>query len=410
MIISRQYFFSFLYILCLAVLLFNNYELTFLVWSVVALISLRTNFSKNFIYIICCYLAILLISFFTELFFYDHSIFNKIRDITYLLKPILGLLIGYNFAKKYAGNALNYIVNCGIFFSVIHLVIILYSILVYKTLSVSEIRHYAGYFNDFEPYVFVLILFTSKFNITISKKKRFLYLGIVATSIFCYLSRTNFIQLLILILAVKGFFNLNIRSIKVISFTILLTLVSYALIYNSNPKRKGTFSEEFLYKVKIIPIEAFKTKINQEDWKDFNDNFRSFENIKTVNQVFYGGTQAVISGKGIGSTVDIGRVMATNDGTKVRYFPYLHNAFSTVLLKSGLLGIALYLLSVFYISRKIVSNNIQVTNLNKLLLGSGIFLIISSWVFMGFYLKLDSKSILIGLLLGYREYLHKKYI
>ena len=216
--------------------------------------------------------------------------------------------------------------------------------------------------------------------------------------------------MLILILAVKGFFNLNVRSIKVISFTILLTLFSYALIYNSNPKRKGTFTEEFLYKVKIIPIEAFKTKINQEDWKDFNDNFRSFENIKTVNQVFYGGTQAVISGKGIGSSVDIGRVMATNDGTKVRYFPYLHNAFSTVLLKSGLLGIALYLLSVFYISRKIVSNNIQVTNLNKLLLGSGIFLIISSWVFMGFYLKLDSKSILIGLLLGYREYLHKKRI
>jgi hypothetical protein len=61
-------------------------------------------------------------------------------------------------------------------------------------------------------------------------------------------------------------------------------------------------------------------------------------------------------------------------------------------------------------SRNIVSNNIQVTNLNRLLLGSGIFLIISSWVFMGFYLKLDSKSILIGLLLGYREYLHKKRI
>ena len=256
----------------------------------------------------------------------------------------------------------------------------------------------------------MLILFASKFNITISKKKRFLYLGIVATSIFCYLSRTNFIQLLILILAVKGFFNLNIRSIKVISFTILLTLVSYALIYNSNPKRKGTFSEEFLYKVKIIPIEAFKTKINQEDWKDFNDNFRSFENIKTVNQVFYGGTQAVISGKGIGSTVDIGRVMATNDGTKVRYFPYLHNAFSTVLLKSGILGIVIYLLSIYFILRKTDSDNIQIINLNKLLLGSGIFLIMSSWVFMGFYLKLDSKSILIGLLLGYREYLKNQLV
>ena len=29
---------------------------------------------------------------------------------------------------------------------------------------------------------------------------------------------------------------------------------------------------------------------------------------------------------------------------------------------------------------------------------------------MGFYLKLDSKSILIGLLLGYREYLKKQLV
>ena len=344
------------------------------------------------------------------MFFYDHAIFNKIRDITYLLKPIIGLVVGYNFAKKYAGNALIYIINCGVFLSIIHLIIILYSILAYKTLSVAEIRHIGGYFNDFEPYVFILLLFSTKFNIAISKQKRFIYIIIVATSILCYLSRTNFIQLVILILAVKGFFNLNAKSIKVIGFTVLLTLVSYALIYNSNPKRKGTFTDEFLYKVKIIPIEAFKTKINKEDWKDFNDNFRSFENIKTVNQIFYGGTQAIISGKGIGSTVDIGRVMLNNDNTNVRYYPFLHNAFSTVLLKSGLLGIIIYLLSIYLIAKKTISNNIQVNNINKLLLGSGIFLIMSSWVFMGFYLKLDSKSILIGLLLGYREYLNNQSV
>lgn len=396
-----------LYVMCLVILLFNNYHLTFIVWSSAALFTLRTSFSKNFIYIISCYTIILLISFFTELFFYEHSIYNKIRDTTYLLKPIVGLVLGYNLAKKYANNTLIYIVKCGVILSVIHLIIIGYSILAHKTLSVSAIRHYAGYFNDFEPYVFILILFSSKFNIILSKQKRFIYLVIISISILCYLSRTNFIQLIILILAVKGFFVLNKRSIKVISFTVVATLIGYALIYNYNPKRKGSFTEEFLYKVKIIPIEAFKTKINKDDWKDFNDNFRSFENIRTVNQIFYGQTQGIISGNGLGSTVDIGRVMITNDGTKVRYYPFLHNAFSTILLKSGLLGIAIYLLSIYLIAKKKVSDNIQVINLNKLILGSAIFLIMSSWVFMGFYLKLDSKSILIGLLLGYREFLLK---
>ena len=69
------------------------------------------------------------------------------------------------------------------FLSIIHLVIILYSILANKTLSVSEIRHYGGYFNDFEPYVFILLLFSTKFNIAISKQKRLIYLLIVGTSI-----------------------------------------------------------------------------------------------------------------------------------------------------------------------------------------------------------------------------------
>ena len=58
-----------LYVMCLVILLFNNYHLTFIVWSSAALFTLRTSFSKNFIYIICCYTVILLISFFTETIF-----------------------------------------------------------------------------------------------------------------------------------------------------------------------------------------------------------------------------------------------------------------------------------------------------------------------------------------------------
>lgn len=398
------------YILCLVVLLFNNYELTFVVWSLSALLILRTSFSKNFIYIFCCYSLILIISFFTELFFYDHSIYNKIRDTAYLLKPIIGLVIGYNLAKKFGSNSLTYIIKGGVFISAIHLLIVFISIIGHKTFTVTGIRHYAGYFNDLEPYVFILILFSASFNITISKQKKFIYLIIVSTSILCYLSRTNFIQIIILFLAVKGFLNLNTKSFKVIGVTIFVALIGYALIYNSNPRRKGTVTEEFLYKVKIIPIEAFKTKINKDDWKDFNDNFRSFENIKTFNQIFRGGLQPIISGNGLGSTVDIGQAMYTNDGTKVRYYPTLHNAFSTILLKSGMLGIIIYLLSFYFMFRKIPSNSNQITNLNNLLFGSGIFLVMSSWVFMGFYLKLDSKSVLIGLLLGYREILKNQLV
>ena len=53
------------------------------------------------------------------------------------------------------------------------------------------------------------------------------------------------------------------------------------------------------------------------------------------------------------------------------------------------------------------SNLLSVQNLNYILVGSAIFLIVSNWVFMGLYLKLDNKSILLGFIICYREFLLK---
>ncbi|WP_396187696.1 hypothetical protein [Flavobacterium sp.] len=396
----------FYYILSLLVLFLNNYELTFIIWLFIAFLTFKLKYSKQIFYIISCYSIIILISFLTEFLFYDNNLYNKVRDLTYLLKPILGLLIGYNISKEFKLNALQYAVKAGVILSFIHLLLVFFAILNHRTLSVSEIREHSGYFNDYEPFVLLLLFFSNSFQIRLTQKQKLTYILIVGTSVFSYLSRTNFLQLILLYLAIKGYFILTARSIKVISLTVIISLIGYFAIYNYNPKRKGSFVDEFLYKVKIIPIEAFKTKINQEDWKDFNDNFRSFENIKTFNQITYGGIQPILTGNGLGSTVDIGRRMQTNDGTIVRYYPALHNAFSTILLKSGIIGIIFYLLSIFTIFKKIKANSKEIFYLNNLIKGSAIFLLLSSWVFMGFYLKLDSKSILIGLLIGYREVLN----
>ena len=42
-------------------------------------------------------------------------------------------------------------------------------------------------------------------------------------------------------------------------------------------------------------------------------------------------------------------------------------------------------------------------NVNLLLIGTCVFLIVSTWVFMGLYFKLDNKSIIIGFLLALKE-------
>jgi hypothetical protein len=211
----------------------------------------------------------------------------------------------------------------------------------------------------------------------------------------------------VLFIAMKGYFVLNRKSLTIISSVILFVIVGYTAVYQSNPKRSGKGIEAFFYKIKNAPIEPFKTKINKDDWKDFNDNYRSYENILTVKQVTSQGIGAIFFGKGLGATINLGREIRTNDGELVQYIPVLHNGFATVFLKSGLFGLIFIFAFIYLLGISEKSNLLAVQNLNYLLVGSAIFLIISYWVFMGLYLKLDNKSVLLGFIICYREYLLK---
>lgn len=385
----------------------NNYELTFLLWFLVFIFSITQKYSVELIKYILCFVAIILIAFGVS-FFYKTSIYNLIRDTTYLVKPIFGLLIGYQLFKKRPNDFMKLVVYSGLLIALIHLIIVSITFIRFHSISVNLLREYCGYHSDFEIYTLIILIFYKKFEIDISKKTIFVFIIIVSLSSLFYLSRTNFIQFIILYLALKGYFVLKKKALIVITSLIITSIVGYTIIYQSNPQRGGRGIEAFLYKIKIAPIEPFKTKINKGDWKDFNDNYRSYENILTVKQVGNEGVSGVLFGKGLGATVNLGRKIWTNDGEFIQFIPILHNGFATIFLKSGIAGL-LFLFMTIYLTGKSKKSNIPIVkNLNYLLLGSAIFLIFSSWVFMGYYLKLDNKSILIGALLGYRELLIKK--
>jgi hypothetical protein len=281
-----------------------------------------------------------------------------------------------------------------------HFFLVVYGILIEGARNVREIREHAGYFNDFEVYSLVILLFNKKLNLGFSRNKNRRFIFILAFSSFFYLSRTNFIQFIILAIALKGYFVLNAKAIKVIITTIVLVLVGYASILYYNPVRNGKGIDEFLFKLKNIPKEAFSTKINRHDWKDFNDNYRSYENISTVEQLSY--NKNLLFGEGIGSRVDLKQEVYLGD-MMLRYISILHNGYMTVLLKTGLFGVFIYLFSIGFFFRKNPYPNDTLQNINYLFVGTGIFLILSNWVFMGFYNLIDTKSLLIGFLFAYKN-------
>lgn len=404
---SKAIIYQLLYALCILIPFVNIYELTFLIWALTALITISDKYSLSIIKQITCFSIILLIAFIVS-FFKNESSYNFFRDLAYLLKPIIGLLVGYQLYKKCQNKFFSTVIYTGVFLSFIHLLIVFITFLRFHTISVNLLREYCGYHSDYEVYILIMLLFYKKLQLNWSKKTIYIFILIVATSSFLYLSRTNFIEFVVLYVALKGYFIINKKSITIVSSVVALVLLGYAAIYYSNPQRSGKGIEAFLYKIKIAPIEPFKTKINKENWKDFHDNYRSYENILTVKQVSSEGLPSVLFGKGLGSRINLGREIWTNDGEFIQYIPILHNGFATIFLKSGILGLLFMLISMYLLSKPVRSNLESVKNINMLLLGTAIFLIVSNWVFMGFYLKLDNKSILVGFMICYREFLIKK--
>jgi hypothetical protein len=401
-------YYQLLLALCIAVPILNIFELTFGLWSIAILITLQNKYSFTIFNHILIYTLILIIALFSSIG-NRFQIYFYLKDITYLAKPMMGLLLGYQLFKGNKSQAFSSLIYIGVLIAIIHVALVIIAFLSGNASTVAILREHCGYFNDFEVYTLVFLLFHKKFNIELSRQRLYLYVIIMVISSFFYLSRTNFIQFIILMVALKGYFTITIKSIKVVISVLIVTIVGYAIIYNINPKRDGSGVEQFLYKIKNAPIEPFKTKIDVTNWKDINDNYRSYENIRTLLQVTNDGPRSIISGKGIGATVDLKQKMWLQS-SYMRYIPFLHNSYMTAFLKSGILGVFLLLYYIYLLIKNQKSNISLVQNINMLLLGTGIFLIISNWVFLGMYNLSDNKSILVGFLIALREYEIQKRI
>lgn len=405
-VIKKTILYQLLFVICVAVPYINKYELTFAVWSFAAVITLQKKYSLSIIKQLGCYTAIVLISAIVMLF-KDHEKYYIIRDFTYIVKPVLGLLIGYQLCRIFPQKAFQTIVHTAFFLALIHFWLIFLGFVVYRATSVNDIRFFAGYFSDYEVYALIILFFHKKFELGFTQKRTILYTVVIAISAFLYLSRTNFIQFFILFFALKGYYEINKRLIVVLVSLTLISIIGYSAILYINPKRNGPGMEAFLYKIKVAPIEPFKTKINRNDWRDFNDNYRSYENIMTARQVTRDGNYSTIFGQGLGSKVDLKQKIWLGD-IELRYISILHNGFMTVFLKSGLAGLFFLLLSIFLLFKKTRSDIPIVQQINFMMVGTGLFMFVSCWVFMGFYFIADTKSILIGFIMCYREIINQQ--
>ena len=142
--IPNNIFYQFLFLLCVAVPYLDIFELTIAIWSLAFLITIRNNYSISLFKLIVPYILILSIAFAVS-FDYDYKKYFIIRDITYLLKPVIGFLLGYQLCQRNLKNAFQLIVTTGVFIAVCHIIIILNAIFIYGARTVADLRFYSGY-------------------------------------------------------------------------------------------------------------------------------------------------------------------------------------------------------------------------------------------------------------------------
>lgn len=405
--LSKEWPYQFLFFIAVGFSYINNYELSLSIWLLVLLLTVKRYYSKNILIYCSIFAAIAGIGMLRS-FFYDHNLYNVIRDISYFIKPIVGILIGYQCFRTKENNFFVTVIYAALIIAVIHILILTQAFVIHHIRYVYQIRHYGGYFSDFETFAVIILLFHKKFNLPFTTSKRMIFMAIIGTSLALYLARTNMIQLAIIICGLLGLYQINKTKIIILGLLFIFGAISYKIIYDMNPARRATGFENFLYKIKNAPTEIYDPYVVNDNSSRFHDNFRSYETKVTIAQVTARNDFGTWLGNGFGSTVNYGSLMATNDGFYVRHAPILHNGYTTVFLKTGLVGLFIFIASMIYLS--IIyskTNNEYLNNLKLLINSTGIFLFISSLVFLGYYLKLDNKSLFVGGLIAYYEIISK---
>lgn len=152
------------------------------------------------------------------------------------------------------------------------------------------------------------------------------------------MSRVSFISLLLLLGAVFGIVNFADRRkvIKVIAAVVVGFSVLMVVPKPQSVGQNATFAEKMLFSLKEMEVRDYYSIT------DINTRWRGYETARALNTYSSGEYWQYLTGRGFGTSVDLGLFMPMGD-EPIRFAPVLHNGYMYLLVKTGVLGILIYL-------------------------------------------------------------------
>lgn len=342
----------------------------------------------------------------------DYSLRNIIRDIFYILNPIVFIWTGIMFKYKYGYkfDIFKIIVYIAFISSIINLLQIVKEPTILQVSSIYVFRNYIEIINAYTILIAIVLLFTNyhiKNECNFGIFKLNLFRIICITSFIIDFSRTNYICLFIILLPfILPIIRKNIFKIRKIIYVVVFLVLASLMM----PDLMETFFDKM-----IRSISEVNASVNWGDSSAIVNNWRGYEIYKAQNLYFSGNWFEQLFGFGFGKLIPIGRysvlvgVDVTEGGITI-----LHNGYYMMLIKCGIVGGLLYALVYLVGIRKMIIRikNNKKNNLSlyepKLLLGIFISFLLSTYVTTGI---INNKTDFMAcFLIGYLSYLPSRKI
>lgn len=293
---------------------------------------------------------------FIPIFFNNYKLTHILKDIFLLLKPIVGICLGYLIFKRInnLSDFVKIVVCVGLLSAILHFIILIVTGGLVNG-SVSQIREY-GKDNFLELFaLFFLAFYTKFFNDKLFPQKWVHYTIFLVLLLSCilYLSRTMLIISVILFLSISGYLKITKKSIKIFIGFVMSFVLLYIYLFNIKIDRNETGIMGFLYKIKMAPAEIFIAKIDRNDHGKLWDHWRGYEANRAI-ELMKSNPSSFIVGNGYGSLIDLKFKAPLDSNDKgLRYISEIHNGYLFIFYKLGIIGLFLLVLFIFNLYKRI---------------------------------------------------------
>lgn len=229
-----------------------------------------------------------------------------------------------------------------------------------------------------------------------------LCLLLCAASTILSFSRTMAMVVVLGVLAMGGFFARR-EWLRIGVFLVVLLLglgVLKAGVDTSSMQAKNSFIGKLARSTDELSVQDYRSRT------DINTNWRGYETSRALDGWAQAGLAKQIFGQGFGAQVDLGLFQNLSNDSRgaVRFIPIFHNGYVYLLVKTGVVGVLLYLSALWWmyrVGRRTAGGrgDDPATLQGRALQGCVVVLAVSTWVVAGAFNKFDMFSIL--MLIGY---------